>query len=153
MTTRVPSTSVDEEGAPASTTGEWWQLADRHLSTAEALKKAKQYPDAFYHAGYAVECALKAIICRDLFGGTWPSRQTFPEGYSHDLDRLLRLAGLKPRLMEARQRDEEFGMNWETVRKWRETTRYENLSAPRASAMILAVKQRRFGMLTWLRNQ
>jgi HEPN domain-containing protein len=40
------------------------QLAELRLQDAEALLQAGRYEAAYYLAGYAIECALKACIAK-----------------------------------------------------------------------------------------
>ena len=40
----------------------FWRAASQRLQTANLLLKSRVYLDAVYLAGYAVECALKALI-------------------------------------------------------------------------------------------
>lgn len=40
------------------------QLSEQHLGDAQVLLEQKRWPGAYYLAGYAVECALKACIAK-----------------------------------------------------------------------------------------
>jgi len=66
---------------------------------AQLLFEARLYDGAAYLAGYAVELALKARICRVLdlteYPDTGEMRRTFA---THDLNQLLKLAGLERKL-------------------------------------------------------
>lgn len=62
--------------------GLFQKLANVRLSDAKALLRLKRFDAAYYVAGYAVECALKACICKNIKRYDFPPRQT--DHYSHD---------------------------------------------------------------------
>lgn len=41
---------------------QWQKLAERWLEDAKALLDAERWPAAYYLAGYAIECGLKACV-------------------------------------------------------------------------------------------
>lgn len=64
--------------------GLFQKLANVRLSDAKALLRLKRFDAAYYVAGYAVECALKACICKNIKRHDFPPRQT--DHYSHDFE-------------------------------------------------------------------
>ena len=76
------------------------KLAEIRIKDAKTLLDRRCYGGAFYLAGYAVECALKACIARKTQAYDFPPQdaKTF---YTHDLDMLFSKADLKS-LREAR---------------------------------------------------
>ena len=51
------------------------KLADMRIREAKALLDAKEWDGAYYLAGYAVECALKACIIKRLNSSDlWPEK-------------------------------------------------------------------------------
>ena len=59
------------------------------LALEGALAEIKQTgAQAVFHAGLAVECALKAYIMRSERLNGWPSRDSRPELYTHDIREL-----------------------------------------------------------------
>jgi HEPN domain-containing protein len=91
------------------------KLAADRLADSQALFKAKRYDAAFYLAGYAVECALKACIARRRRRHEFPlSPEAAREIYSHDFDGLVRAAGLTKSIEQARVADPRFALYWET---------------------------------------
>lgn len=69
------------------------EIGDARLGEARSLLASSHYAGAVYLAGYAVECHLKAVICRalDLPG--------LPELFkTHDLEGLLLYSGLSRKL-------------------------------------------------------
>ena len=65
---------------------------------ASALLTAGQYHGAYYLAGYAVECALKACVAKQVRRYDFPDRKLANEVYTHDLEKLMKLSGLAPEL-------------------------------------------------------
>ena len=62
------------------------------------LAKGKQQ-GAYYLAGYAVECALKACIAKKTKRFEFPAKAEYIRKlYAHELDKLLSLAGLDAQL-------------------------------------------------------
>jgi hypothetical protein len=45
-------------------------------------------------AGYSVECGLKACVAKQIREHDFPDRQFVLDSYTHDLNRLIGLAGL-----------------------------------------------------------
>lgn len=70
-------------------------LARTRLDEARVLLAAKKYDGAYYLAGYAVECALKACIAKQVRKFDFPDKKLALDSYSHDLEQLLSVAGLK----------------------------------------------------------
>jgi HEPN domain-containing protein len=50
------------------------RVAARRLRDARALLRARCYSGAYYVAGYAVECALKACIARQTRATSYPPK-------------------------------------------------------------------------------
>jgi hypothetical protein len=73
-------------------------LANLRLREARALAGAAEFSGAYYLAGYAVECGLKACIAKAVKRHDFPDpQQRGKDPYIHDLVQLLALAGLKTR--------------------------------------------------------
>lgn len=107
---------------------------------------------AYYLAGYAVECALKACIARHTRRFEFPERDRVNTSYTHDLRTLVRVAGLQPDLEEWIQTNKAFQVNWGLVRDWSEQSRYDDsMTLPRARDLYRAVVERRSGVMRWLR--
>jgi HEPN domain-containing protein len=102
---------------------EFQALAVERLSDADALLEAGRYACAYYIAGYAVECALKACIARKTNQDDFPSREA-ARYYVHDLPKLLDGAGLGLAFEQDARQDEILGKNWAAVKDWTEETRY-----------------------------
>ena len=129
------------------------QLARVRLRDAKALLDAAHYDGAYYFAGLAVECALKACIAKLTRRYDFPDLTVVRDSWNHDLTKLLNTAGLKPFLDDEARHNRALGQNWSLVKDWRIDDRYK-LDRSRAEArdLYLAVTARRSGVLKWIRQ-
>ena len=107
---------------------------------------------AYYLAGYAIECALKACIAKRTERFEFPDLKRVKSSYTHDLVELLRIAGLNRLLREAEYNRPQLGENWLFVTGWSEEARYEQHSESDAASLLKAVQDRKDGILSWLKN-
>jgi hypothetical protein len=93
---------------------DWQYLADVRIAEADALLKlVTPKPDgAYYLAGYAMECALKACIARAYNQHDWPDKQFVAECHTHDLLSLVRLARLDAAKNADSAANPALAMNW-----------------------------------------
>jgi HEPN domain-containing protein len=68
------------------------KLSNMRIREAKVLFAAEEYSGAYYLAGYAVECALKACIAKSVQRYDFPDKSLAQKSYVHDLKDLLRLA-------------------------------------------------------------
>jgi hypothetical protein len=122
------------------------RISEIRLAEAKLLAGASQPGGAYYLAGYAIECALKARIASRFREGEIPDRALVNSIYTHELTALLRLAGLESELEDAIEINIELGQRWAIVKKWSEQARYAIWTDDDASSMIDAIE----GMLAWL---
>jgi HEPN domain-containing protein len=126
------------------------KLAAERLSDAEALLAAGRFDCAYYIAGYAVECALKACIANKTKEDDFPPREV-RKIWTHDLEDLVESAGLEAEFSEVIGRDFLFEQSWLIVKDWSEASRYENQQdRPQAEKMLEAVRNPENGILQWL---
>ncbi|MGH9448116.1 MAG: HEPN domain-containing protein [Terriglobia bacterium] len=119
---------------------DWRKLCDTRIEDAEVLLRNGRYDAAYYLAGYAVECALKARIIRVL-QGYFPPKENL---YVHKLTKLLEAAELGDEL----QRDPVFEAQWDTVKDWSEESRYETYDKRAAENMLEAAR----GVVKWTKR-
>lgn len=127
-------------------------LARSRIAEARHLLQGGLYAGAYYLAGYAVECGLKACIAKKTRRYDFPDKKTVDSSYVHDLERLVGVAGLARELQLESQTSRAFEVNWATVKDWTEQSRYEQHSAQQAQDLILAITNQRNGVLRWLRS-
>jgi HEPN domain-containing protein len=100
-------------------------LAELRAEEARVLLNRGKQQGAYYLAGYAVECALKACIAKKTKRFEFPQKRRYIEKvYSHDLGTLLDVAGLDAELQREIVANQAFAANWNTVKDWNEESRY-----------------------------
>lgn len=100
-------------------------LAETRLEEARLLLRSRRQLGAYYLAGYAVECALKACIAKQRKRFEFPPRRKVIEQiYSHDLETLVNVAGLGDQLQRDIKMNPLFAENWIIVRDWNPESRY-----------------------------
>jgi HEPN domain-containing protein len=114
-------------------------LAETRLKDAQALFQSRRFDGAYYLAGYAVECALKACIAKRTKRHDFPDKDFAQKVFLHDVARLLEIAGLAQRFEQGSRENPEFEDHWTTVRDWSERSRYEAHGRQKALAMLNAV--------------
>ena len=121
---------------------------------ANALLKARQYPGAYYLAGYALECALKACIAKQVKLHEFPNKKLAQEVFTHDLGRLLQLSGLQPDFDVHLNSNAAFQLNWTIAKDWSEASRYDlTLSQAQARDLYSACTARQNGILSWISSR
>lgn len=129
------------------------RLAELRLGDAQALIQARRYSAAYYVAGYAVECGLKACIARQIRQYEFPRSARFSrDAFTHDVKELVKLAGLGDVLAEAIRTSEQFGRNWDVAGAWSEESRYQHKSRVEAVALLDAITEKGDGVLAWIRQ-
>jgi HEPN domain-containing protein len=130
------------------------RIAMQRRREAAALLRAGYYPGAYYLTGYAIECALKACIAKQTAKYDFPNKRLAQDCWTHDLERLVQLAGVGPDLTRDSRTNAALELNWTIVKDWSETDRYD-LTITRAQARDLysACTARRNGVLPWIRSR
>jgi HEPN domain-containing protein len=129
------------------------QLAEDRIGDAERLLTGGRWGGAYYLAGYAVECGLKAFIMVyvEAIGAIFQDRKFSEKCWTHDLAGLLTLANLNPTLEADATANAALSTNWAAAKDWRETSRYEQKTQPEAQAMYDAIANDPDGVLPWIR--
>jgi HEPN domain-containing protein len=129
-------------------------LAKIRRREAAELLKAKRYEGAYYLAGYSIECALKACIARQTQKHDFPDKDLASKGYVHNLEQLLRVAGLEPDLEHDMKTSKALGDNWLVVKDWKESSRYlAAIPATRARNLYSACTSKNSGILRWIQTR
>ena len=140
------------------------ELATERLREARALQAASLHDGALYLAGYVLELALKACVCKRLGSSVYPplllGDGKLREGFfTHSLTDLIIVAGLttafSARIDEV---DGLFGANYNMVivGGWSEKLRYRPLGTDRATEaeeFLNALDDPAHGVFTWLKTQ
>jgi HEPN domain-containing protein len=128
-------------------------LAEERIKDAKVLLAARRWSAAYYLAGYAVEAALKACIAKLMKSEEFPDRNFAEKCWTHNLQQLVVLAGLKIDFDDTLQRDADLSDNWNCVKDWSESSRYARTSKAKAQQLYDAVTDKRYGVLTWLKQR
>jgi HEPN domain-containing protein len=88
------------------------QLAEVRIRDAEALLAANQWSGAYYLAGYAVECALKACIAKLTAEHDFPDKEVVVKSYTHSIETLIDIAQLKLQRNSDAVSNSSLGTNW-----------------------------------------
>jgi hypothetical protein len=130
------------------------RLAELRLADAQALLEIRRYAAAYYLAGYAVECGLKACIARrfGLYEFPLPPRDA-AKLYVHELDKLAGHELLAGALKAQRDAVPNFAANWTIVIRWKAEARYEyRRSREEAEQLLAAITDVPDGVMEWIRQ-
>lgn len=138
----------------ARTRSEFQVLADLRAAEADALLARGMWDGAYYLAGYAVECALKARVARLTAADEFPPHHDVVrrEYYIHDLGQLVRTARLDADRLAEVGRNPTFGQNWGVVTRWKEDSRYDRKTETQARELCEAVTDPTTGVLPWIKR-
>jgi HEPN domain-containing protein len=127
------------------------ETAELRLRESKVLLAAGFSDGAYYLAGYAVECALKACIARRTREYDFPEKKLVNDSHTHDLGKLLNLAELKDELNAVIVNDPAMESALDKIQDWSETSRYQRKTAQEATALLKAIEDQEGGLLPWIR--
>jgi hypothetical protein len=128
-------------------------LSEIRVREAQILRANAELDGAYYLLGYAVECALKSCIAKQIREHDFPDKRLIVDSHTHDLAKLLGLAGLRPKIVEAERHGLALALNWTIAKDWSEVARYRSGVAPRAvDDFFAAVLDSPDGVLPWLKT-
>jgi AbiV family abortive infection protein len=124
------------------------------LEDAKTLLVSKQYAGSYYLAGYSIECAIKACIAKQIKLHEFPDRDLVNRAYSHDLEKLIGIAGLATLLQKDMISNKKLELNWAVVKDWNESSRYNiDISVVQAEGFYSACFTRGDGILSWIKKR
>ncbi|MBE9141642.1 HEPN domain-containing protein [Planktothrix mougeotii] len=126
-------------------------LAETRRKEAKVLLDNHQYSGAYYLSGYVIECALKACIAKNTQQYDFPDKNTVMDSYTHNLEKLVKVAGLD-RQLKSLLNDQVFLSRWSEVRDWSEESRYKKHNQQKAEDIYLAITDPSHGVLQWLQQ-
>jgi hypothetical protein len=115
-------------------------LAEHRLQEARVLLQEREYSGAYYLAGYAIECGLKAVLTKDLASYRMPDKPEVVRAHTHDFKALATQGGLSP------EGEPTIRIDWNVASSWSEASRYSLHGGPRAQEMVDAADR----ILGWL---
>lgn len=129
------------------------KLVGIRVQEADILLKSKCFQGAYYLIGYALECAFKACISKQVKAFDFPDKQLANASHTHKLSELVGVAGLKQKLNEQENQDENFKLNWAVAKDWSEVSRYECIvEENKANDLYKAITDNESGILPWLKK-
>jgi hypothetical protein len=135
------------------------QIAILRLEEAETLLNQGKYNGCCYLAGYALESALKAVICQQMDNDDFfdiLKSETVRAFKIHNLKELIILAGLSRKYDDLRLNNSILHDNWLVIFdeiRWSEQLRYQiSMTQQNAEHMIYAINEPKNGILEWIRN-
>ena len=132
-------------------------LAKERLKDAKALLGRKRWSGAYSLSGYVIECGLKACLLKhlgnsDAIFGDDKYLKRLAECWTHDLVKLVNLAGLDASFGAARAANIALEAFWGVAKDWKETSRYEIKNEVEARAMFEAVSHNPDGVYQWIKS-
>jgi hypothetical protein len=130
------------------------QLSDERIKDAEGLLAASCWSGAYYLVGYALECALKSCVLArvEQTGIIFEDRKFAEKCWTHDLEILVKQAGLTTERGLAITADVQLGTNWLIAKDWSESYRYRFSTQQQAEKMFDAIANNSDGVLQWVKN-
>ena len=134
------------------------QLAENRIQDAKVLLDNQRWSAAYYLAGYAVECGLKACIAKLTKPHDFPDKDLANKCWTHDIEKLVVVANLKEnRDADVADADADAKTNtnltgnWGLVKDWKESSRYESKTQSTAEALFEAITDPTDGVLPWIK--
>jgi HEPN domain-containing protein len=133
------------------------RLAKTRLLDAKALLGRKRWSGAYYLCGYSVECSLKACLLKHLGDSDAIFREPqylkeLSGCWTHDLVKLLKLAGLEKDFGLARGANPALDAFWTVVSEWSESSRYDEKIEQEARSLYEAVSHNPNGVFRWIQS-
>jgi HEPN domain-containing protein len=129
------------------------QLADVRIAEAAALLSQGMHDGAYYLAGYAVECALKACVAKLTNQYDFPDKQLANRCFTHSIEELVKVAGLEAQRNTDVAADADLKTNWTTVKDWSEASRSARMTLAEAQGLYDAITETTHGVLPWLKQR
>ena len=113
---------------------------------------------AYYLCSYVIECGFKAWLLRHLgesgaVFGDQQYRNKLADCWTHDLVKLVHLAGLDADFGAACGANPALDNFWGVTRAWKETSRYEEKTEAQARALYEAVSNNPDGVFRWIQSR
>lgn len=132
----------------------WRELAEERLLATNALLSAGNWASAYYLAGYAVECGLKSCVIDRVSREpelVFIRKMYSADCWTHELAKLMELAGLESTLRADINTNARLGANWLIVQGWNERSRYEMRAQADAESLYNAIADNVNGIMQWIR--
>jgi hypothetical protein len=115
---------------------------------------ADRWSGAYYLAGYAMECGLKACVLAfvERAGEIFKDKKFSEKCFTHKLSDLIDVAGLKDEHMNLLKNNSAFAGYWGVAKDWSEASRYQQKTETEARELFEAITSDPNGVLPWIRT-
>jgi len=135
----------------------WQNLAEERVLDADVLLHAGRWAGAFHLIGYAVESGLKSCVLAYMENSNadviFRERKFSDNCWTHNIEELVRLAGLRSALDLDMAANRQLGINWIYATQWKEISRYQTATEFNARRLYQAVADAADGVLPWIRTR
>jgi HEPN domain-containing protein len=133
------------------TRADFKKLALTRLADAKSLLRSRRHGAAYYVAGYAIECALKASLARKTGRYEFPPEPNEVREfyYTHKLQKLAQRSGLASKLEGGSTRLRTY---WTIVKDWNEDSRYDPDAGKKARDIVKAIDDPADGVLECIKR-
>lgn len=128
------------------------EVSNRLITSAKLLLDGGDPSGAYYLTGLSVECALKSCIAKQTVQHELMHLKRVQQYWNHELEGLIKAAGLETSLNARAKAEKEFGDNWLTVKDWKVDSRYETKSGAEAKGIYEAASDAKCGILEWIKR-
>jgi hypothetical protein len=128
------------------------KLAEVRIEDSKLLFKTGKSSSAYYLAGYCIELALKACISKLFQSDVIPENAFVQAIYTHSLNTLLNVAGLRPQFNEETKSDPQFAAYWGIVSNWSVTSRYQFWDPVTTGILIRSIDDPDHGVFQWVKK-
>jgi hypothetical protein len=95
---------------------------------------------------------LKVCIAQQFVADTIPEKQFVNQVFSHDLKKLIGLAGLTTMLQARENSDTAFATSWAIVAQWDPEVRYTSVDPITAQQFFAAIQDPTSGVMPWIKT-
>lgn len=135
----------------------WQNLAEERVLDADVLLQAGRWAGVFHLIGYAVESGLKSCVLAYMENSNadviFRERKFSDNCWTHNIEELVRLAGLRSALDLDMAANRQLGINWIYATQWKEISRYQTATEFNARRLYQAVADAADGVLPWIRTR
>ncbi len=82
-----------------------------------------------------------------------PKPKSIHDYYSHEIEKLVKTAGLTTQRDADAAADPDLQANWGVVKDWTEECRYERKTQAQAQQLIAAITDAAHGVLPWIKQR
>jgi len=130
-------------------------LSSQRIQDALSLLNSQCWSGAYYLAGYSLECGLKSCVLAfvERTGIIFEDKKFAGNCWTHDLEILVKQAGLKAERDRDIAANALLGTNWQVAKDWSEIARYHFFTQAEAESLYNALTDQTNGVLSWIQQR